>query len=90
MFPYDEPIEQAMKDYFETLSEKGRRRYAGVEALKLGHGGIKYVADLFGIRRQTVRKGMKEASNMSAAEKENKRIRKKGADDTATTRNITI
>ena len=90
MFPYDEPIEQAMKDYFATLSEKDRRRYAGVEALKLGHGGIKYVADLFGIRRQTVRRGMKEVGNMSPAEKANKRIRKKGADDTDTTGNMPI
>jgi DNA invertase Pin-like site-specific DNA recombinase len=90
MFPYDEPIERAMKDYFATLSEKDRRRYAGVEALKLGHGGIKYVADLFGIRRQTVRRGMKEVGNMSPAEKANKRIRKKGADDTDTTGNMPI
>lgn len=90
MFPYDEPIEQAMKEYFATLSEKDRRRYAGVEALKLGHGGIKYVADLLGIRRQTVGRGMKEIANMSAAEKANKRIRKKGADDTDTTRSMPI
>lgn len=90
MFPYSQAIEQAMKDYFDTLSEKDQRRYAGVEALKLGHGGIKYVAELLGIRRQTVRKGMKEVANMSAAEKENKRIRKKGAVDDATTRPIPI
>ena len=90
MFPYDEPIERVMKDYFETLSEKDRRRYAGVEALKLGHGGIKYVADLFGIRRQTVRRGMKEVTNMSPAEEANKRIRKKGADDTDTTGNMPL
>ena len=90
MFPYSQAIEQAMKDYFDTLSEKDQRRYAGVEALKLGHGGIKYVAELFGMRRQTVRKGMKEVGNMSAAEKENKRIRKKGAVDDATTRHIPI
>jgi|CXWJ01.1.fsa_nt_gi hypothetical protein len=90
MSPYNEPIEQAMKDYFATLSEKDRRRYAGVEALKLGHGGIKYVADLLDIRRQTVRRGMKEVVNMSPAEKANKQIRKKGADDTDTTRNMPI
>ena len=88
MFPYKQPIEQAMKDYFETLTEKDRRRYAGIEAMKLGHGGIKYVAELFGTERQTVRKGMQEATNMSAAEKENKQIRKKGADDIATTKSI--
>lgn len=90
MLPYNEPIERAMKDYFATLSEKDRRRYAGVEALKLGHGGIKYVADLFGIRRQTVRRGLKEIANMPPAEKANKRIRKKGADDTDTTGNMPI
>lgn len=90
MFPYEQPIERFMKDYFDTLSEKDRRRYAGVEALKLERGGIKYVAELFGMRRQTVRQGMKEVTNMSAAEKENKRIRKKGADDDVITRNMRI
>ena len=90
MFPYSKPIEQAMKDYFDTLTEKDKRRYAGVEAMKLGHGGIKYVAELFGIRRQTVRKGTKEVTNMSAAEKENKRIRKKGGVGDATTGPIPI
>ncbi len=34
MFPYEPTIEQSMKDYFETLSEKDKRRYAGVEVLK--------------------------------------------------------
>ena len=88
MFPYSQAIERAMKDYFETLSEKDRRRYAGVEALKLSHGGISYIAELFGIRRKTVRRGMKEVDNMSAAEKRNKRIRKKGGGASSTVRNI--
>lgn len=79
MFPYSQSIERVMKDYFETLSEKDRRRYAGVEALKLGHGGTSYIAELFGIQRKTVRRGMKEIDKMSATEKQNKRIRKKGA-----------
>ena len=78
MFPYEPTIEQSMKDYFETLSEKDRRRYAGVEALKLGRGGITYIAKLLGIRRKTVLKGMKEVLNLSAPEKRNKRVRKKG------------
>jgi DNA-binding protein Fis len=90
MFPYNESLERAMKDYFATLSEKDQRRYAGVEALKLERGGIKYIAELFGIRRQTVRKGMKEIANMSAAEKENKRIRKKGAVGDGMTRRTPI
>jgi hypothetical protein len=78
MFPYEPMIEQSMKDYFESLSEKDRRRYAGVEALKLGRGGITYIANLLGIRRKTVHKGMKEVLKLSAQEKQNKRIRKKG------------
>jgi hypothetical protein len=78
MFPYVPTIEQSMKDYFETLSEKDRRRYAGVEALKLDRGGITYIAQLLGTRRKTVLKGMKEVGNLSVQEKRNKRIRKKG------------
>jgi hypothetical protein len=86
--PYNETVEKAMQDYFETLSEKARRRYAGVEALKLGHGGVGYIAALFGISRTTVRKGQKEISEMPAAEKTNRRIRKKGAVGADTTRII--
>jgi len=29
-----------MKRFFPWLSEKDRRRYAAVEAAKLGHGGV--------------------------------------------------
>ena len=36
--PYDAETETAMKTFYDSLSEKDRRRYAGVEALKLGHG----------------------------------------------------
>jgi hypothetical protein len=86
--PYNETVEKAMQDYFETLSEKDRRRYAGVEALKLGHGGVGYIAALFGTSRTTVRKGQKEISEMPAAEKTNKRIRKKGAVGADTTRSM--
>ena len=90
MFPYRQPIEQAMKDYFETLSEKDRRRYAGIEALKLERGGIHYIAELFSIGRKTVRKGIKEVRSLSAAEKASKRIRKKGGVGGDTTKNIQI
>jgi len=33
-----------VKAFCETLSEKDRRRYVAVEARRLGHGGITYVA----------------------------------------------
>ena len=38
MQPYSHEIEQEMKKYYATLSEKDRRRYAAIEALKLGYG----------------------------------------------------
>jgi len=79
MFPYNSTVERGMKDYFETLSEKDKRRYAGVEALKLGRGGAAYIARLFGINRKTVRKGKKEVLRLSASDKQNRRVRKKGA-----------
>ena len=34
MVSYPQEIEQRMRQFFESLSEKDRRRYAGIEALK--------------------------------------------------------
>jgi hypothetical protein len=39
MQSYTLAIEQAMKKYYATLSEKDQRRYVAIEALKLGQGG---------------------------------------------------
>ena len=44
MLPFTEEFEQLMRKYYSTLSEKDRRRYAAIEAKKLGHGGITYIA----------------------------------------------
>lgn len=40
MQPYPLEIEQQMQMFYRSLSEKDRRRYAAIEALKLGWGGI--------------------------------------------------
>jgi hypothetical protein len=45
MVYYAERVERRMKVLFGRLSEKDRRRYAAVEADKLGHGGQQYIAD---------------------------------------------
>jgi hypothetical protein len=37
--PYGEEIEEQMKNLYQSLSEKDRRRYAAIEAKKLGFGG---------------------------------------------------
>ncbi|MEM6434676.1 MAG: hypothetical protein AAF773_12615 [Cyanobacteria bacterium P01_D01_bin.115] len=40
--------EQDMHGYYTSLSEKERRCYAVVEAVKLGQGGISYISYLLG------------------------------------------
>jgi len=57
---YDETIEGRMKGFFDTLSEKDQRRYAAMEATKLGHGGIAYVARVVGCSRRTIERGLAE------------------------------
>ena len=60
---YSEDIEHAMKTCFASLSEHDRRGYAAIEAFKLGHGGIGYIADLLGCSERTVRRGLAELQN---------------------------
>lgn len=60
MIPYHPTIEQNMKKFYDMLSERDKRRYAGVEAMKLGRGGVAYIIRVLGCSRQTVIKGLKE------------------------------
>ena len=73
---YSKEHEQKMRNLYNSLSEKDRRRYAAVEAGKLGHGGIKYVCSLFGCDKKTVRRGMLELQNEDALKQEG--VRKPG------------
>jgi transposase len=75
--PYDSDTEIAMKKFYDSLSEKDKRRYAGIEALKLGHGGQKYIAKILGCSRNTVKKGACEVSDLPPKEVD-KRIRQAG------------
>ena len=60
MQPYPEEIEEQMQWYYHSLSEKDRRRYAAIEAVKLGYGGITYISKLLGCDYYTIRFGMYE------------------------------
>jgi len=64
MTRYSPEIEQHMRNYYETLSEDDRRRYAGIEALKLGRGGATYIASVLGCSPHTVRKGRSEVAQL--------------------------
>jgi len=44
---YSKDIEKQMQEVFDRLSEKDKRLYAGVEALKFPNCGISYIAQLF-------------------------------------------
>lgn len=65
-----------MKKTYDGLSEKDRRAYAGVEAIKLPRGGRTYIANLFGCSRNTVLKGIFELEAPESITQD--RIRKKG------------
>jgi len=73
---YSAEIEEKMQRFFGWLSEKDRRRYAAIEAAKLGHGGVEYIARVLACDPKTIRQGLYdlEAAEDGAAG----RIRKKG------------
>lgn len=70
-----------MKKFYDSLSEKDRRRYAAVEAAKLGHGGTEYIARLLGCDAKTIRHGQQDLEALPAETPE--RVRKKGADESS-------
>jgi Rhodopirellula transposase DDE domain len=76
MQQYSKEIEAAMKGFYESLTEKDRRRYAAIEAQKLGHGGISYIERVLGCDSNTINKGIRELSDPEALER--KRIREEG------------
>jgi hypothetical protein len=77
MQTYSEPIERRMKVLYDSLSEKDRRRYAAVEAEKLGHGGVQYIAELFECDPDTIRHGRDDIDQLPV-DMADGRVRKKG------------
>ena len=56
--PYPAEIEKFIKQTYLTMSEKGRRAYAAIEALKLPRGGKAYIVGLLGCSRNTLLRGI--------------------------------
>lgn len=76
---YDQDTEHNLVKFFRTLSEKDRRRFAAIEANKLGHGGITYIAELLGCDRATISSGLEEFNSMDLdADETEGRVRRKG------------
>src|SRR3954470_24979664 len=77
MVGYAAGVERLMTRLFGSLKEGDRRRYAAIEAAKLGHGGIEYLATLLGCDPKTIRQGQHDLDQLP--DDLGKRVRKKGA-----------
>lgn len=75
---YTPEIEHSMRMFHASLSEKDRRRYAAIEAAKLGHGGTESVSTLLGCDPKTIRQGQHDLDHLPDGL--GGRVRKKGAD----------
>ena len=60
MKKYDAGIESDMKEFFDALSERDKRRYAAIEAKKLGYGGQLYLSQMLGCSTRTIQRGLVE------------------------------
>ena len=58
--PYNNQTELLILLHYSHLSERDRRHYAAIEAVKLGRGGTSYISKLLGISRTTIIEGRKE------------------------------
>ena len=75
---YSKEIESEMVKFYNSLSEKDKRRYAAIEAKKLGHGGIKYISELFECHRNTITEGKSELEKKEVDKFNDKAIQEKG------------
>jgi hypothetical protein len=75
--PYPPEIETHMCNFYKSLSEKDRRRYAAIEVSKLEYGGIAYISDVLQCDKKTIKRGQSDLSTELSSEI--KRIRQKGA-----------
>lgn len=77
MLSYAPEVQDQMQRFYDSLSEKDRRRYAAVEAAKLGYGGLEYVCAVLQCHPNTVRQGRDDVAALPEDTAEG-RVRKKG------------
>lgn len=65
LFEIDAAAEERLRVFAETLSEKDRRRFAAIEALQRGYGGITYIAGVLGCAAKTIERGIAELDQLS-------------------------
>ncbi len=75
---YRPEIEQAMRSFYDSLSEKDRRRHAAIEVAKLGYGGVEYIASVLGCDPKTIRQGQHNLGHLP--DDLGDRVRQRGVD----------
>jgi len=73
---FSDEVKAAIILFVSMLDEQQRRLFAGLEALKIGHGGDLRIAELLGLHPQTVARGRRE---LIECDVEVESTRKKGA-----------
>jgi hypothetical protein len=68
-----EAIEGKYIELLDDLDERGRRRWAAVEARALGYGGIALVARATGLSDRTIRTGLKELDDANPLARDRQR-----------------
>jgi hypothetical protein len=68
---------ESSRQFFDSLSEKERRRFAAVEAERLGWHGVREASEFYGIHPNTIRRGKQELA-AGLSDQESGRIRKPG------------
>jgi hypothetical protein len=63
--PYNTQTELLILLHYGHLSERDRRHYAAIEAVKLGRGGTSYISKLLGMSRTTIIEGRKELESLA-------------------------
>ena len=61
---YSPAIEEQMRGFHHSLGEKDRRRFAALEAGRLGRGGIEYIAQVLGCSRRTIERAADELQQL--------------------------
>lgn len=62
---YSDEAEKLMQLHYRQLGERDRRRYAALEVVKLGYGGLIYISRLLSVDVNTLMKGKKELLEMA-------------------------
>jgi len=73
---YEAETEEAMKQVYDSFSEKDRRIYAAIEAKKLPYGGMSYISNILECDINMISRGLKELEHFSHVPPN--RVRRKG------------